>query len=476
MYQLMIYFLGTLLVALTILSYLKILPYDPADIIASTVILCISSVVVNAVVAKISRAYTNVESALITGQILSLIVGPLGVQGNSFFLVSVAGISIVSKYVLAINKRHVFNPAGLGILAGALLFGRGASWWVGSVEIIGLVAAGSILIFTKLKRFTLALVFLSAYLLPATMLGIDPITILLYTPILFFASVMLIEPLTSPVKTKQQIAYAAFMGILLLALQMSLKVPYTLELGLLVANLFSYLMGKPLRVEMTLKSREKIAKNTFAFHFLPAEKFAFEPGQYMSWTLPHKGQDKRGVRRYFTISSSPRDTEVVVSLKLPEGRASSYKQSLMKMRLGDKIIANDPVGEFVLPNDHNLPLAFVAGGIGVTPFISMAKWLIEKNETRDIVLLYANSREEDIAYSQVLARAKKQGLKTINIVTKRDGHIDQAMIAAKIPDYKARMFYVSGPQAMVDEVQKLLRRAGVKKIKTDFFPGYAKGD
>lgn len=473
MYRLMIYFLGTLQMALLGLSYLKILPYHPVDIFSSALALSGACLGINYVAAKIFGAYTNTESALITGLILSLIVGPLDPRDNILYLVSVAGLAILSKYILAINKRHVFNPAAVGIVMSALILGKGASWWVGSPEIIGLVAAGSFLILTKLRRFSLAFVFLTAYALPATMFGIDPFTIMLYTPILFFTSVMLIEPFTSPVNQRQQMMYAVFAGGLLLTLQMTLKTPYTLELSLIIANVFSYLLGKPIRVEMKLKKREKIAENTYAFHFAPAKRFDFDPGQYMAWTLPHKGADERGVRRFFTISSSPNEGEVVVSIKVPQS-PSSFKQTLMHMEPSEKIIANDPVGEFVLPKDKSIPIAFIAGGIGVTPFVSMAKWIVETGEKRDIVLLYANSSEEEISYSDILTQAEKYGMKTIYLLSRRDGHIDQKMIRSKIPDWKKRTFYISGPQVMVAGTEKILKDIGAKKIKTDYFPGYNK--
>ncbi|MDO8610194.1 MAG: FAD-dependent oxidoreductase, partial [bacterium] len=127
----------------------------------------------------------------------------------------------------------------------------------------------------------------------------------------------------------------------------------------------------------------------------------------------------------------------------------------------------------------------IAGGIGVTPFRSMVKYLSDKAEKRDIVLIYSNKIKEDIAYAEIFNNAEKVGVKTIYTLTETEkipadwngekGMVSQEMIAKNIPDYKDRIFYISGPHAMVDAYENLLRQMDImsSNIVIDYFPGFA---
>ena len=129
---------------------------------------------------------------------------------------------------------------------------------------------------------------------------------------------------------------------------------------------------------------------------------------------------------------------------------------------------------------------FIAGGIGITPFRSMIKYLLDIRQRRPIVLFYVNKTVDDIVYQDVFDRARQQfGLKTIYSLTDKSqvppgwkgevGHITPELIKAAVPDYKRCVFYISGRQYMVDSSRKLLRNLKVdtKRIKTDYFQGLA---
>ena len=148
-------------------------------------------------------------------------------------------------------------------------------------------------------------------------------------------------------------------------------------------------------------------------------------------------------------------------------------------------MAGQLAGDFVLPSDKKQKLVFFAGGIGVTPFRSMVKYLIDQNEKRDITIFYANRTPQDVVYKDLFDEAqKKLGIKTIYTVSKNDssalwsgetGYITEQMIKEKLPDFKDRMFYLSGPRSMIVSFEKTLKNMGIKNnhIKTDFFPGFA---
>ena len=137
------------------------------------------------------------------------------------------------------------------------------------------------------------------------------------------------------------------------------------------------------------------------------EKLKFKPGQYLEWTLPHEKIDNRGMRRYFTIASSPTEKDMIMGVKFYD-KPSSYKQSLISLENQGIVVASQLAGDFTLPKDKNKKLIFIAGGIGVTPFRSMIKYLIDNNEKRDIVIFYSNKSFADIAYKEIFDEAAKK--------------------------------------------------------------------
>jgi ferredoxin-NADP reductase len=154
------------------------------------------------------------------------------------------------------------------------------------------------------------------------------------------------------------------------------------------------------------------------------------------------------------------------------------------MKPGDVIYGAQLAGDFTLPKDRGTKLAFIAGGIGVTPFRSMVQDMIDRRERRSVVVLYGNDKVDEIAYAEVFDRAQRElGIKTVYAVADdralgsnmHKGFIDAALIQREVPDFKERMFYISGPRAMVLRFRSVLRELGVahSRIREDFFPGFA---
>ena len=235
--------------------------------------------------------------------------------------------------------------------------------------------------------------------------------------------------------------------------------------------------------DFMLTKKEQLTKTVWAFHFTFDRLPNWTAGQYMEWVLPHANADKRGIRRFFTICASPTEKELIIATKIID-KPSSFKAKLRDLNIGEPIIARELDGDFVLPKNSQEKLVFIAGGIGITPFRSMVKYLLDTQEKRDIVLLYSNKESSDVAFSDLFKDAEKIGLKTINFYTDEKGKntqnnvygfITPEEIQAKIPDWQERTFYVSGPEPMVEAFEKMLQQMGVKgrQIKTDFFPGYS---
>jgi ferredoxin-NADP reductase len=203
----------------------------------------------------------------------------------------------------------------------------------------------------------------------------------------------------------------------------------------------------------------------------------------MEWTLPHPKSDSRGNRRYFSISSSPTENEITMTVKFYD-KASSYKTELLNLENSKQIVAAQVAGDFVLPKDLKTPMVFIAGGVGIAPFRSMIQYIFDKNLQVNIVLIFTNRTKEDILFADVFKRAEQNGVKTIYNLTDAQsipsdwvgptGYITAEKIKQLIPDYQNRFYYLSGPQLMVQNFEGELLKAGIAKqqIKTDFFPGY----
>jgi len=248
-----------------------------------------------------------------------------------------------------------------------------------------------------------------------------------------------------------------------------------------VVNLAAFALWPRRRTVLTLERAEKAAAGIYDFIFRPDAPLAFEPGQYLEWTLPVDRPDSRGNRRYFTLASAPTEPELRLGVKIP-AQASAFKRALALMRPGDEILASPPAGAFTLPRNPDAKLTFLAAGIGITPFRSMLQDLIDRRQRRPISVLYAVQRPADIAYGEVLdAAATELGIPTVYVVEQGAGAgqvpgiIDERLLRRTVPDFRERTFYVSGPQAMVEAVRVTLRRMGVSpsRVRTDFFPGFA---
>jgi len=416
----------------------------------------------------------NFESDYITALILALIMNP-ATTGTGYTVLAGAGFAaIASKYLLTISRRHIFNPAAFGAVVAGLAFHQYASWWVGTMALFPLVLVGGVLIMHKMKRFWMTAFFFLVYgfFLHQQFDGASPLhTVWLAmsgTAVLFFAFVMLSEPLTSPDKLRNYAAYALVVGVAYGFGRLRLSP----EEALLIGNVAAYALEHTKRLELSLAAIKKEASGLYSFAFAHQGTFDYDAGQYMEWTLPLRHSDNRGNRRYLTLSSSPTENMLEFTVRLPKN-ASHFKKALAAFKPGDKILASHLGGSFTLPSNTTQKLVFVAGGVGITPFRSMAKYLLDNQQTRDVQLLYCANSSAEFAFSAVFAQAKTIGLVTHYIDTSATP-INPDVIAQSVVDYKQRLFYISGPYGFVKTVRQALLTLGVSptSIKSDYFPGY----
>jgi ferredoxin-NADP reductase len=223
------------------------------------------------------------------------------------------------------------------------------------------------------------------------------------------------------------------------------------------------------------------AGNIRTFYFKPERPVQFTAGQFASWTLKHDNPDSRGTNRWFTISSSPTYEFVTITTRYAgDDKSSSFKKALFALKPGDEMLMSDPMGDFVLPKFIQTPLIFVAGGIGITPFHSILEWLAATDETRPIKMLYGVNSEDEILFQDTFDKA---GLHvTVAVSEPTDawggerGRLTADLILGLEQPSSDTLVYVSGPEPMVESLQKDLVKAGLQKHQFvgDFFPNYSK--
>ncbi|HUC88506.1 MAG TPA: RnfABCDGE type electron transport complex subunit D [Candidatus Paceibacterota bacterium] len=473
------------------------LPYSPLMLILSIVTLVIICFIINKIFSKVFKAPANVESLYITALILALIITPpSSLQDISYliFIFWAAVWAMASKYIFAIGKKHIFNPAAFAVVITAFTINQSASWWIGTASMMPFVLIGGLLITRKIRRFDLVFSFIIVSLLATILMHAHNFTdifkfaynAVVASPLLFFAFVMLTEPLTTPPTKYLRMSYGALVGAIFDPVTHLGFIYSTPELALIVGNFFSYLVSPKIKLLLKLKQKTQIANDTYDFAFASnKDEVPFRPGQYMEWTLAHRHPDSRGNRRYFTVSSSPIDEQLHIGVKFYP-KASSFKKALFNMQPNDTIVASQIAGDFTMPRNKNMRLCFIAGGIGVTPFESMISYMLARKQKRNVVMFYMNKTPADIAYKDVFEKARTEiGINTIYALSDQTsvpkdwnglvGNLTGEMIVKTMPDYENRMYYISGPRAMVVTFEDILSKMGIPQtqIKKDFFPGFA---
>ncbi len=237
-----------------------------------------------------------------------------------------------------------------------------------------------------------------------------------------------------------------------------------------------------MKYSLTLKQIINETPEVKSFVFIPDQRIDYQAGQFLKWSLLHDNPDNRSTVRYFTIASAPSENQIRLTTRFAGEKSSSFKSALLNLKPGDKITAEGPHGDFVLPATSNqIPdITFIAGGIGITPFRAILKDLDSKQSLRpiglknfnpDLILIYAN-RDDNFPFKAELDElsAEHPNLKINYIV----GPITKEILNSELFTLNSELIYVSGPEPMVESLGQTLIELGIVKdnIKQDFFPGY----
>lgn len=233
-----------------------------------------------------------------------------------------------------------------------------------------------------------------------------------------------------------------------------------------------------------LRGREQVAHGTMAFHFDKPAGFEFKPGQAVDVVLPEApGTDPQSARHTFSIVSAPFQNELVVATRM---RDSAFKRALGALPVGATIAIEGPFGSLTLHSDRARPAVFIAGGIGITPIMSILRQASHDGLQQRLVLLYSNRRPEDAAFLAELQELERHNPKyrliaTMTLMgsssqpwTGSSGQIDEAFVKHAVSDVATPIYYVVGPPGMVEAIRQTLNDAGVNDddIRSEEFYGY----
>lgn len=233
-----------------------------------------------------------------------------------------------------------------------------------------------------------------------------------------------------------------------------------------------------------LVGREDVATGTVAFHFAKPAGFAFKPGQAIDLILPQlAGGDGQADRHAFSLVSAPSEDRLSIATRM---RDSAFKRTLAGLAAGAPVDVDGPFGALTLHKDRARPALFVAGGIGITPFMCMLRHAAQEGTPRRIVLVYSNRRPEDAAFLEELQGLEKilGGFRLLPTMTQasaaaqpwngRTGAIDAPLLCELVVALASPVCYVVGPPAMVESMRQRLNEIGVDDddIRSEDFFGY----
>jgi ferredoxin-NADP reductase len=226
-------------------------------------------------------------------------------------------------------------------------------------------------------------------------------------------------------------------------------------------------------MKLKLTARKTESPGVQSFVFKPEKPLTWKAGQFLHYVLNHAPTDDRGSDRWFTIASAPCERHVMVTTRFNSKRSSTFKKTLRALKPGDTIEVSDLDGDFIVsePKKHYV---FIAGDIGITPFRSILKQAEHQGRQLRVTLLYANRKNVAAYKKEFDAMAKRNPHLTIHYLFPPQ-RLDKKTVKELVPDLKKPLFYVSGPEPMVESLGQMLQSMGIPKrrIKQDWFPGYS---
>ena len=234
-------------------------------------------------------------------------------------------------------------------------------------------------------------------------------------------------------------------------------------------------------MQATVAETHEVAKGTLLVTFAVDSYPAYRPGAYFWVELPDRGHtDEKGLRRHISLVTSPTEAGIVgLATRL---RDTAFKRTLAELKPGDAVEVEEPKGSFLLPEETDADYVFVAGGIGITVFRSMLRFIRDTGSGHRVTLVYSNRDRESAAFLDDLEVLERElsGFRAVLTMTEDDGwegetrRIDAAMLREHLGDLDGYRYLVAGPPPLTAGVVAALHGAGVPEaqVASDSFSGY----
>ena len=217
-----------------------------------------------------------------------------------------------------------------------------------------------------------------------------------------------------------------------------------------------------------------------SFRFALPERVAFVPGQFTRVMFDESDSGNKDLNKYLSFSSSPDKTYIEVTKRLS---LSLFSRCLRNLKVNDEVLLQLPMGNCVFKEEYR-NIGFLIGGIGITPVISIIEYIVERKLATDVVLVYSNRTDDEIAFKPQLDRWRSgnANLKIYYLVSECEpkdktcihGTITKDLLSDKICDIQERTFFIFGPPRMVEAMKSVSLELGCSQgnIKTESFIGY----
>ena len=242
---------------------------------------------------------------------------------------------------------------------------------------------------------------------------------------------------------------------------------YTFTLG----NLFFYRFFLPAynfyKHRFTVEKIEQENATTTSIYISGKNlnKFKYNAGQFAIWKFLDK---QRFLQAHpFSFSSNPNDNLLRITVK----NLGDFTSKMSEIKIGTKVVVDGPHGIFTTKRTKNRKLAFIAGGVGITPIHSI---LSNMDQNYQSILFNCTRTTQDIIFQKEIPKLKEKNIKIITVLSAEEnnqaenGYMDQEKIKRLAPDYLERDFYVCGPKPMMQIVVKELIKLGIAKNKIYF--------
>lgn len=193
-------------------------------------------------------------------------------------------------------------------------------------------------------------------------------------------------------------------------------------------------------------------------------KLEFVPGQYCLVSIPGREESKP-----FTFANTPEK-----SVQLTVKRVGEFTTAMHELGEGREIVIEGPRGESLNFDESASKVVFLAGGSGITPFISALRYSIENSLSTNLTLIFSNRKKKDIIYEEELGQMDtNDNINVVNTLSHNHpdewdgetGRIDEEMIQKHVSGIDEKLWYICGPPPMVEAMVEILKELGVSSEK-----------